>query len=220
MLARTKIPPTAMPVVTRRVSNNSELLLEAIKNPTAVTRELNNRSLYHFLQHFWPVVSAHKFHGNWHIELMCRELEQVAERVAAHLPRKHDLIINVPPGSTKTITCSIMFPAWCWTRWHWMRFICSSALSMESAEYCRDLIRSTAFQEMYPDIDIKEDKDTKTNFKVVKRLPSTPGYMQKVEIGGSRYSTSVGGTLTGFHGDILILAESSTGRIRYPFAIG
>jgi len=214
MLARTKMPGQTDTLekraIPRRGRASSEMLLEAIKNPTAVTRELNNRSLYHFLQHFWPVVSAHKFHGNWHIELMCRELEQVAERVAAHLPRKHDLIINVPPGSTKTITCSIMFPAWCWTRWHWMRFICasySSALSMESAEYCRDLIRSTAFQEMYPEIDIKEDKDTKSNFKVVKRLPSTPGYMPKTLSGGSRYSTSVGGTLTGFHGDILIVDD-------------
>jgi len=186
------------------------VIAEALKNPIAVTRELNNRSLYHFLQYFWSVVSPHKFQHNWHIEYLCNELEEMAIRVANREPREHDLIINVPPGSTKTITCSIMFPAWCWTRWYWMRFITasySSALSMESAEYCRDLIRSTQFQEMYPEIDIKEDKDTKSNFKIVKKIINPGRESRRILTGGSRFSTSVGGTLIGFHGDILIVDD-------------
>jgi len=178
--------------------------------PLAVTRELNNRSLFHFIETFWDIVSSHTFSPNWHIAYLCQELEKVAYQVAERKPREYDLVINVPPGSTKTITCSIMYPAWCWTKWHWMRFITasySSALSMESAEYCRDLIRSPRFQELYPEIDIKEDKDTKSNFKVVKKVPTSYGRMPQLLIGGSRYSTSVGGTLTGFHGDILIVDD-------------
>lgn len=165
--------------------------------------------MYEFLQYFWPVVSSHTFQHNWHIEYLCRELETVAERVALRKPRKYDLIFNVPPGSTKTITCSIIFPAWCWTKWPWMRFICASysgALSLESAEYSRELIRSTLFQQMYPDISIKEDKDTKSNFKIVKNEAGLGGRIRQI-VGGSRYSTSVGGTLTGFHGDILIVDD-------------
>ena len=200
------------PRIRRRdeVQFDPTVIAEALKNPIAVARELNNRSLYHFLQYFWPIVSAHKFKHNWHIEYLCNELEELALRVAAREPRKHDLIINVPPGSTKTITCSIMFPAWCWTRWYWMRFITasySSALSMESAEYCRDLIRSTQFQEMYPEIDIKEDKDTKSNFKIVKKVINPGRESRRILTGGSRFSTSVGGTLIGFHGDILIVDD-------------
>jgi len=184
--------------------------MAALYNPTAVIRELNNRSLYHFLQHFFHIVSPHTFQPNWHIELLCRELEKVAERVAARLPREYDLIINVPPGSTKTITCSIMFPAWCWTKWYWMRFITSSysaTLSLESAEYCRDLIRSPEFQQLYPELMIKEDKDVKSNYKIVKQVISSPGRQPQMLVGGSRYSTSVGGTLMGFHGDILIVDD-------------
>ena len=105
---------------------DNSVLWEALLNPLAVTRELNNRSLYHFLQHFWGVVSAHDFSSNWHIEYLCSELEKIAERVANKQAREYDLIINVPPGSTKTLTCSIMFPAWCWTKWPWMRFITAS----------------------------------------------------------------------------------------------
>jgi len=196
-LTRTKIP-------------RQQALMSALQNPNAVIRELNNRSLYHFLQHFWPIVSPHTFQPNWHIEYLCGELEKIAQRVANRQSRLYDLVINVPPGSTKTITCSIMLPAWCWTKWFSMRFICasySSALSMESAEYCRDLIRSNQFQELYPEIDIKEDKDTKSNFKIIKRIGGVPGRVKQSLTGGSRYSTSVGGTLTGFHGDILIVDD-------------
>ena len=182
---------------------------QSLENPLLIIRELNNRSLYHFLQWFWPVISNQEFRGNWHLELLCKELELVAERVGNRQEKLHDLIINIPPGTTKTVLCSIMFPTWCWTKWYWMRFITasySSALALESAEYCRDIIRSSQFQALYPDIDIKDDKDTKSNFKIVKkewsygRLNKLPRQLQ----GGNRYSTSVGGTLTGFHADILI----------------
>lgn len=188
----------------------SSLLREAIENPLAVQRELNNRSLFQFLQYFWDIVSQQTFHPNWHIEYLCRELERVAYQVGDRKPREHDLIVNISPGSSKTITCSIMFPAWCWTKWPWMRFITASysgALSLESAEYCRELIRSEKFQDMYPDIAIKEDKDTKSNYRIVKKEFGTIGVRPKEKPGGSRYSTSVGGTLTGFHGDILIVDD-------------
>lgn len=211
-LVRTK--PVKVEGVTKTIlaspTQSVDLLRAALINPYPVIRELNNRSLYHFLQYFWSVISAHKFQHNWHIEYLCSELEKVAERVAKNQPREYDLIINVPPGSTKTLTCSIMFPAWCWSKWPSTRFITASysgALALESAEYCRDLIRSTEFQKIYPDINISDDKDTKSNFKVVKRVQNSPGREAKTIVGGSRFSTSVGGTLMGFHGDILIVDD-------------
>ena len=170
-------------------------------------REINNRSLFEFIKYFWPQISNDEFHSNWHIEYLCKELEQVAERVANNKPREYDLIINVPPGTTKTITCSIMFPAWCWTKWYWMRFITasySSPLSLESAEYSRDLIKSEAFKQIYPELDIKDDKDAKGNFKLVKNKYVHPGRRPRVLLGGNRFSTSVGATVTGFHAHIII----------------
>ncbi|MBU0973844.1 MAG: phage terminase large subunit, partial [Proteobacteria bacterium] len=122
--------------------------------------------------------------------------------------KAYDLIINIPPGMTKTIICSIVFPVWCWTKWHWMRFITgsySSSLSLQSAEYSRDLIRSDRFKKVYPDLDIKEDKDSKGNYQVIKKVWRHAMNKLPANInGGNRYSTSVGGTLTGFHGDINI----------------
>ena len=100
-----------------------------------------------------------------------------------------------------------MFPVWCWTKWYWMKFITcsySAALSLESAEYSRDLVRSELFRAVYPELEIREDKDTKSNFRVIKKQWIRPNKVPRILQGGNRYSTSVGGTVTGFHGDIII----------------
>ena len=188
--------------------SKQDRMLEALSNPYTIIRERNNRSLFEFIKYFWPQVSNDEFKPNWHIQYLCSELEKVAERVANNLPKEYDLIINVPPGTTKTITCSIMFPVWCWSKWHHLRFITasySSALSLESAEYSRDLMQSDAFKAIYPELEIKDDKSAKGNFKVVKKVPGQGvGRMERTLLGGNRFSTSVGATVTGFHGHILI----------------
>jgi predicted phage terminase large subunit-like protein len=183
-------------------------ILQALNNPLAIQRELNNRSLYSFLKWAWPEISNHAYIDNWHIPYLCKELEQVAYKVGERKRKHHDLLINVPPGSTKTILCSIVFPVWCWTKWYWMRFITasySSTLALESADFSRDLIKSSRFKELYPELDIKSDKDTKSNYRVVRKYKADENSIRFREYpGGNRYTTSVGGTLTGFHGDILI----------------
>lgn len=150
--------------------------------------------------------TSEPFINNWHIEkVFCPELEKIAIEVSQGVPSTYDLIINVPPGTTKTATVSIFFPIWCWLNWPWMRFITASysaALSLESAEYSRDLIRSERFKRLFPEFDIKQDKDAKSNFKIIKEGPV--GIWRPY---GSRYSTSVGGTLTGFHGHIKIVDD-------------
>ncbi len=179
-------------------------------NPLRVIKENNNRSFFEFLKYFWPQVSSEELVLNWHIEYLCNKLQVLAERVVNNLPKKDEPIINIPPGSTKTIICSIMLPAWCWTRWYWMRFITgsySSALSLESAEYSRELIRSDEFKLIYPELGIKEDKDQKSNFRVIYKEYKEIGRVPRIKIGGNRYSTSVGASVTGFHAHIIIIDD-------------
>jgi len=170
-----------------------------------IKAERCKRSLFYFIAEFWDEVAHDVFSPNWHIEnVLCPELEAIARRVADNLPKEYDLVINVPPGTTKTITCSIMFPVWCWINWHWFRFITASysgPLSLEIAEKSRDLVRSEKFTRLFPDLRIKRDKDTKSNFSIQKLVNGvwTPG--------GNRYSTSVDGTVTGFHGHILLVDD-------------
>lgn len=194
-----------------------KILRSLMDNPMLAVRELNNRSFYEFLKFMWPAVSSEPYQENWHIKLLCDELQKLAESVANQKDIKghqkntiQDLIINVPPGTSKTTITMIMFPAWCWTRWYWMEFIALSyaaTLSLESAEACRELIRSERYQAVYPDLTIKHDKDQKSNYQVLKTLEKKPGYPASTRQGGSRFSTSIGGSLTGFHGHIILVDD-------------
>jgi predicted phage terminase large subunit-like protein len=187
------------------VQTREEVLEMALTNPVMVLTGGDRLSLYEFLRIFWNEAAGTAFLDNWHIEYLCGELEKVAWRVARNLPCEKDLVINIPPGTTKTIICSIMFPAWCWSMgWYWMQFITASyseKLALESAEKSRDLIRSDKFKMIFPETTIKDDKDTKGNFRIGKAIKG------KMRWGGNRFSTSVGGTLTGFHGHILIVDD-------------
>jgi predicted phage terminase large subunit-like protein len=186
------------------------LMKKALNNAELIHAEKCRRSLFYFMRYFWDVVCTDEPKWNWHIPYLCSQLMKVARRVGDHKPKLYDPIINVPPGTTKSMTCSIMFPAWCWTNWPWMRFITSSyssALSLELAEYSRDIIRSAKYQRLFPEIEIKRDKDTKSNFSISKKVFAPDGSVAEVIRGGNRYSTSVGGTLTGFHGHILIVDD-------------
>jgi predicted phage terminase large subunit-like protein len=187
-----------------------EIITAALREPVRAMRKHCDNSLYNFLRFFWDEVSTDEFKENWHIEYECQEAEKVVHRVASNQPKLYDLIINIPPGTTKTKVWSVALPAWCWTKWYWMSFITgsySADLSLESAEYCRDLIRSEKFRTLYPELDIKQDKEAKGNFKVVKKVQVYPGQMPRILQGGSRYSTSVGATVTGFHGHVIIVDD-------------
>lgn len=184
-----------------------QLIQQAVRSPFPHLKQQIKQNLFFFIKYFWDTYAEEQFVPNWHIKKLCRELEQVARRVAEGTPKEYDLIINVPPGTTKTATVSIMFPVWCWVNWYWLRFITTShsdALSLESAEYSRDIIRSDKFREMFPELDIKQDKDKKSNFRVVKQEFVTPASPPRIKQGGSRVSTSVGSKITGFHAHIII----------------
>ncbi len=195
--------------LTRRRPPRKQRFREALLSPHQIKAERCRRSLFHFIQEFWPEVSADTPKWNWHIPYLAEELMQIARLVAEGKPKDHDLIINIPPGTTKSITATIMFPVWCWTNWYWLKFITasySSALSLEHAEASRDLIRSEKFSLLFPHLTIKQDKDTKSNFSIQKLMKSRNHkyYQHK---GGNRYSTSVGGTVTGFHAHIIIVDD-------------
>lgn len=188
--------------------SESDLVIALLQNPGVAQRELNNRSFFEFFLYFWDVISSEKLVANWHIEYLCNELQEAAEGVGRGEAKWKDIVINIPPGTSKTSIISIMFPVWCWTKWYWMRLITASysaSLSLESAESARDLIRSDQFTALYPELQIKADKDTKSNYRIEKRAKKDG--RDVVLRGGNRFTTSVGGALTGYHGHILIVDD-------------
>jgi predicted phage terminase large subunit-like protein len=198
---------TLIPPKSELAPSQKEIVKGALQDPLSSMRVLTKGSLYYFMQYFWDTYSQETFSPNWHIKEICKELEAVARRVAEGEKKEYDLIINVPPGTTKTATVSVFFPVWCWANWYWMKFITSSHssdLSNESAEYSREIIRSEKFQAMFPEIDIKPDKDVKSNYRIVKKEYISPGQLPRLKSGGGRISTSVDARITGFHAHIII----------------
>ena len=106
------------------------------------------------------------------------------------------LIINIPPRFLKSLAATIAFPAWVLGQDPSEQILAGSysgSLSTQHSINCRLLIRSAWYKATFPQVEISEDQDTKTEFVTTKR--------------GYRVATSVGGTATGKGGNILILDD-------------
>lgn len=186
-------------------------LLQAIKsNPKEARRIVFRKSFAKFVQYFWDTIISDKIVWNWHMDYLCDELQKIVERVADHQPNDGDMIVNVPPGTSKSTIISQMLPVWGWSYWPWLRYLTasySSALSLEHADRSRQIIRSDKYKELYPHIGIRADKDAKTNFQIEVREFDEEGNLLSAKPAGSRMTTSTGGTITGFHGDLLLVDD-------------
>jgi len=187
-----------------------ELLNISITFEEKIAAEMAKRSLFRFTKEFWSEISADDPSWNWHIPLLCRKAEEYIYRVAANKPKKSDLIINISPGTTKSTIFSQMAPAWAWANWPWMKFICASysdLLALEQADKCRTIVKSKKYQTYFPYIQMRKDKDSKKNYQIIYwEENEKTGKIEELN-GGSRYSTSVGGSLTGFHGHVGIIDD-------------
>lgn len=136
---------------------------------------------FYFVQQFWDVICREKPVWNWHIEFICQELEIVGYRIKNREASPYDLIINVPPGTTKSILCSQMWPVWLWVIDQTIRILSGShsmSLATRDAVASRDIIRSEKFKRMFPHIEIKSDNDNKTEYQNTDtglRVATSPG---------------------------------------------
>jgi len=162
----------------------------------AATRDVVMASYEDFVKELWPSIIPEKLHWNWHMSLICEELQFVGENILAGKKKLHDLIINVPPGTSKTTLVTIMFPAWLHARNPQLRVIAASyshTLTSLLASKARDLMKSDRYRELFPEVEIRKDNDSKTFFKLTK--------------GGERFATSTGSTVVGQHGHLLVLDD-------------
>jgi predicted phage terminase large subunit-like protein len=150
-------------------------------------------SFFYFVQTFWDVIIKEEPVYNWHIPFLCEELQALAVSIVSRQDKPYDLIINIPPGTTKSTIVTIMFPAWLWTQDPTIRIITNSYsmdLSIEHAIKSRDVILSDKFKRLFPEVVLRRDKSAKSSYENI----ST----------GARYTTSTGGTITGKHAHIII----------------
>ena len=76
----------------------------------AAGRVLYSRSFKEFVKAAWQIVDPAPFVDNWHIDAIVEHLEAVDRGDI------HRLLINVPPGTAKSMLVSVLYPAWLWTK--------------------------------------------------------------------------------------------------------
>ena len=127
---------------------------------------------------------------NFHIGLVCAELEAVRRGDIRRLG------IALPPRSLKSIIVSVAYPAWLLGHDPTTKIICASygqQLADNLARDCRQVMRSDWYRALFPETRLKVDRQSVGFFETT--------------AGGSRHSTSVGGVLTGFGADVIIVDD-------------
>lgn len=100
-----------------------------------------------------------KYTHGWHIDAICAHLEAVTDG------RINRLLINVPPGSSKSLLVSVM-----WQAWEWgprglpsMRYLTTSFNDgpvKRDTRKCRDLMLSDWYRSLWPEVDLNRTGET------------------------------------------------------------
>jgi predicted phage terminase large subunit-like protein len=121
-------------------------------------------SLARFAREAWPVLEpATDLKWGWALDAICQHLEAVT---AGDLKR---LLMNVPPGSMKSLLTGVIWPAWEWgpkglAHHRFLGTAHKQDLAVRDNLKCRRLIRSHWYQHLWP-IVLTSDQDAKTKFE-------------------------------------------------------
>ena len=162
--------------------NNQKVLLNA----------LLRRDLKAFTRKVFDTVSAgDSFSDNWHLDAIAYHLKSCAQGDIRRL------IITLPPRSLKSISASVAFTAWLLGHDPTRKIICvsySNDLAVKHSLDTRVVMESEWYQRCFPHAQLNPAKNTQHEF-MTKKL-------------GYRLTTSVGGTLTGRGGNLIIIDDA------------
>jgi hypothetical protein len=157
---------------------------------TRDTESICTLPLIDFVKEAWGQVEMVPFIPNWHIEAICEHLQAVT---TGQIPK---LLINIPPGCSKSLLVSVFWPTWEWSRNPSIRWFYASydqRLSTRDSVKCRALINSQWYQSLWGR-GYELTSDDKTNITTSK--------------GGYRMATSVGGHAAGEHPDRIAIDDA------------
>ena len=134
-----------------------ELVLEA-------RRHLAKDSLAAFVKMAWPIIepATPYVHGR-HIDIMCEHLEACARGDIRRL------IINIPPGTSKSTIVGVFFPMWLWGPQgrpgeRIVGLAHEQSLGVRDNLKCRRLLTSEWYQRLWP-VKLAGDQNEKLNFE-------------------------------------------------------
>lgn len=139
---------------------------------------------------FQTVVPGQQFLSNWHVEAITFQLERCLRREIRRL------IVTLPPRNLKSICASVAFPAYVLGHDPSRRVVCASYsqdLTAKHARDCRAVMESAWYRRIFPRTRLDPRKNTESEFETTAR--------------GYRLGTSVGGTLTGRGGNLIVIDD-------------
>ena len=141
-----------------------------------------------FLQRVYVEVSGEPFQDNWHIQLLCAEVDRIRTEPNTKLA------IALPPRSLKSIIVSVALPAWLLGHDPTVEIVCASygqELADQLSTDCRRIMLTPWYRRLFP--------ATRLEKQAMGHLATTAG--------GKRYATSVGGPLTGIGAGVIIVDD-------------
>ena len=164
--------------------------IENIENKKLLSAILRNNLPCFIHKSFQTINPNCHYDHNWHIDLICDYLNEVEK---GNIKR---LIINIPPRTLKSVCITVAWPAWLLGQNSKLRIIAASYaqnISIKHSLDCRFIIESEWYKNIFPNTLISKKENRKSKF-------ITTDF-------GMRFATSVGGSVTGEGGDILILDD-------------
>lgn len=147
-------------------------------------------SLPEFIKLAWPIVEpTRKLIWNWHLDVMCEVLTDVTR---GNIKR---LIINIPPGCSKSLIVNVFWPAWMWTSNPGLRFLSfayTDVNTIRDNRSVRSIVTSPWYRKYY-DLRLAPDQQGKIRFDTTAK--------------GWRIASSVEGQGTGAHPNYLIIDD-------------
>ena len=161
------------------------------ENDRALLDAVLRNDLAAFVQRcFQTVVPGQLFLPNWHVEAICYQLERIRRGEISRL------IITIPPRNLKSICVSVAFPAFVLGHDPTKRIVgvsYSYELAAKLARDCRAVMTSAWYRQLFPGTRIDRGKNTEAEFETTSK--------------GYRLSTSIGGTLTGRGGNLIVIDD-------------
>jgi predicted phage terminase large subunit-like protein len=158
--------------------------------------EIYEKSLISFVRYVWPVVEpAIPFVEGWALEAIAEHLEAVTHGQIRRL------LINVPPGFSKSLLTDVFWPAWEWGPQNrpWYRYVCASYsnhLTERDNMRCRNIVMSDRYQRLWGNrFRISNEQFTKVKFANDQT--------------GWKLATSTGGIGVGERGDRFIIDDAN-----------
>lgn len=130
----------------------------------ACEKELARRSLADFARMAWHVLEpATDLKWGWALDAICEHLEAVS------YGQSRRLLMNVPPGSMKSLLTGVIWPAWEWgprdrAELRFLGTAHKQDLAVRDNLKCRRLIQSDWYQKRWPVI-LTSDQNAKTKFE-------------------------------------------------------